>query len=43
MTLKIRHGNGAFIVIGDGKTVHMVKEGSCYVLKSKLIREENLT
>ena len=42
MTLNIRQGNGASIVVKDGNAVIMAKGRSCCVLKLKLIREENL-
>ena len=49
MTLKIRQGNGVSIVVSGSvrtaerdSTPYTAKGHSCYVLKSKLIREENL-
>jgi len=48
MTLKIRHGNGVSVVVSGVKTAerdsdpYKAKGHSCYVLKLKLIREENL-
>jgi len=42
MTLKICHGNGAFVVVKDGNAVIMAKGRSYCVLRWKLIREEYL-